>query len=182
MRTIMRAALVAGILTVALATMAWASSGGGGARCHEGPSVAEGTTVVMQRSCFVGTVTYAPPGEPITFVNRDKLPHTVTGVGWDGGEIDGFARKDVSFAEEGVYVYTCVVHPGMSGAIVVGDAMGPGPAEGGYASIVQPDVPERAEPAPDPGPESSSLPGPAIGTVAGLVAAGFGFSLGRRTR
>lgn len=178
LRTIFAAAVIAAALGT---TSAATAGGGGGGRCHDGPTVAEGATVLMERNCFVGTVTYAPVGEPITFVNQDDLPHTVTGVGWDGGEIDGLARKDIRFEDEGVYVYTCVYHPGMSGAIVIGDAAGPGPAEGGPVSITQPE-PEKAPASPDPGPEGSPVPGATLGAIAGLAAGGVGFGLGRRRR
>lgn len=178
---VLRWIVVAGLLAAAMGTSTLATAGRGGG-CHDDPTVAEGTTVLMERSCFVGTVTYAPVGEAITFVNRDKLPHTVTGVGWDGGEVDGFARKDVGFEEEGVYVYTCVYHPGMSGAIVIGDATGPGPAEGGSVSIVQPKASKTPKPTPDPGPESTPVPAAALGAIAGLVGGGVGFGLARRRR
>ena len=178
MRAILRTAPVVGVLTLVLGATTGASAGGGGG-CHVGATVAEGTTVAMVRNCFVGTVTFAPAGEPIAFVNRDRAPHTVTGAGWDGGEVEGLGRTEVSFPGEGVYAYTCVYHAGMSGALVIGDAAGPGASDGG---VVQPDPAQTAEATPDPGSQSSTSPAPTLGVIAGLIGGGVGFGLGRRRR
>jgi len=176
MRAIVRGAVVAGVLAVALGAATLARAGGG---CHEGASVARGTTVELTRNCFVGTVTYAPAGEHVIFVNRDKVAHTITGVGWDAGELDGLDRTFLSFPEEGIYAYTCVFHPGMSGALVIGDPEGPGAADSPPVGV--PDHSQTVAPEPQTGPTDPSS-APALGVIAGLIAGGLGFGLGRRAR
>jgi hypothetical protein len=81
----------------------------------------------MLDMCFTPTVLHASPGDTVTFVNRDDFDHTVTGVGGTWGTFDDVRAGDsvaYSFDENGVYVYVCFLHPGMAGAIVVGNGSG----------------------------------------------------------
>jgi plastocyanin len=103
-----------------------ATAGGG---CLHGtpPTDGGGTTIEMIEMCFTPTVLHASPGDTVTFVNRDAVDHTVSGVGGTWGTYDDLHPGDrvaYSFADNGVYVYVCLIHPGMAGAIVVGDGSG----------------------------------------------------------
>ena len=76
----------------------------------------------MQCACFTPTTLFAEPGETITFVNRDELVHNITAT--DRGHFDDLhqgERHTTSFTTDGIYAYACTYHPGMSGAIVVGE-------------------------------------------------------------
>jgi hypothetical protein len=60
----------------------------------------------------------------VTFHNKDQLLHTFTGVLGTWGnykEYEEGGSVTYSFDKAGVYPYFCELHPGMAGAIVVGD-------------------------------------------------------------
>jgi plastocyanin len=126
----MRTALVRGGLTAAIvmgSTMwAWPASAGGG--CHrKTPTEGEGDTVAMSKACFQPGVLRVDPGAEVTFVNKDPIAHNISATGWgyfdDMNEGDAFRA---TFDEPGVYPFACTYHPGMTGAIVVGDGVGAG--------------------------------------------------------
>lgn len=120
------AAIVLGVPGTALA--------GGG--CHDGVTRNDATgekkaTVRMIDACFTATVTTVDPGAPVTFANTDLgVTHNVGGNQWGHFEdmIEGDAFT-VTFDEAGVYPFACNYHPGMTGAIVVGDGKGAGAGE-----------------------------------------------------
>ena len=63
----------------------------------------------------------------MTFVNLDRSPHTVLGANATWGGYDALKKgheATYEFAEAGVFPYVCTWHPGMVGAIVVGDGAG----------------------------------------------------------
>ena len=99
--------------------MTAASAGGG---CHSGVTEGHGTRIEMIDACFTPTTLFAEPGETITFVSRDELVHNITANDW--GHFDDLhqgERFTTSFATDGTYAYACTYHPGMSGAIVIGE-------------------------------------------------------------
>jgi plastocyanin len=118
--------LLATMLPVALLgpALLWSGPAVAGGVCHsETVSEAEGQTVAMRDNCFSPMVLHAKPGEIVTFVNRDGAPHTVTGSGgWGTGftEMRPGMTFRVRLEERGLYLFDCVVHPGMVGAISVG--------------------------------------------------------------
>jgi plastocyanin len=94
----------------------------------ERPTAARGSTVRMNKNCFGPTVLYVDAGEAVTFVNDDPEAHTVGGAAGSFGDM----HKEIppgesfthTFGDAGVYPYVCLVHPGMAGAVVVGDGAG----------------------------------------------------------
>lgn len=160
----------------ALIPVGLAVAGGG---CHGGPSQGTGDTVEMRDACFTPSTLQIDPGATVTFVNRDPVEHNVSGMGWGNYEsMRQGERISASFDQEGIYPYACTIHPGMTGAIVVGDGQGPangvevetppleGPAE---AAVVTTSV----------GSGSDWLPAASIGLAAG-VALGLGIASIRR--
>jgi plastocyanin len=150
-----------------------ASLAGGG--CHrgyqEGQTEGTGTTVEMRLNCFTPTVLRIAPGTEVTFVNRDPVYHRVDGVGWGGdGEIQAGERVSRRFDAPGVYPFSCMIHMGMTGAVVVGDGAGAGrvvdvtPVSGVAASTTSAET-------------SSGLPTGALAVVA-LVACLAAYALG----
>jgi plastocyanin len=122
-RTVLVSAMVLAALSLAGAP---ASAGGG---CFHGvaPSDGKGDAVEMTANCFEATVLHVDSGAEVTWVNRDPYAHTVTGVGgtWgDFNEIAHGASVSYRFDANGVYLYSCLIHPGMVGAVVVGDGSG----------------------------------------------------------
>jgi plastocyanin len=109
-----------------------AAAGGGG--CHQGTTTAasgpDGATIEMIDACFTPTTLRVDPGAEVTFVNRDDMTHNVTANAWghfDDLELGG--GFTVTFGDSGIYPYACNYHPGMTGAIVVGDGTGAGTSE-----------------------------------------------------
>ena len=112
------------------------AAAGGGGGCHQAPRPFDARTqvVAMEDYCFSPAVVRIEPKQSVTWVNRDVDAHTVTGVGgtWGRyGELGRGGRVTSSFAASGVYPYFCTLHPGMVGAVVVGD----GVAAGGVGEV-----------------------------------------------
>jgi plastocyanin len=122
--------VVVGAAMVVLGVPGAALAGGG---CHSGVTENDATgdedaTVRMVDACFTATVTTVDPGTPVTFANTDLgVTHNVGGNQWGHFEdmIEGDAFT-VTFDEAGVYPFACNYHPGMTGAIAVGDGKGAG--------------------------------------------------------
>ena len=169
-------------------------AGAGGGGCHEPTEPGAGDTVAMAMSCFGPSTLWTDPGTTVRFVNKDDYEHTVTGAGGWGTGTDALGQGDevrVTFDEEGVYSYTCIFHPGMNGAIVVGDGKGPG-----SLAETEPAEPETvAEPAGDRAVDLPDTPAVDAGSttdgvlpwsaaILGLSAltGGIGFRIGRRRR
>jgi plastocyanin len=123
-----RIGIVAACTSAALWGGAGIASAGGG--CHSGASTGSGNAVELSDLCFDSTVLYVKPGTDVTWTNRDPLGHNVVGAGatWGDPELTLNQGDTVSyrFDEDGVYPYACWIHPGMIGAIVVGDGVGTG--------------------------------------------------------
>ena len=120
-------AVTGGLLLLGAFVFPPASAGGG---CHPKsprPSSARGgdTVTVPVKGCEYGpTVVHVPEGAEVTWINHDSVPHTVTGVNLTWGSLDELSRGDrtqFQFDESGTYPYYCYLHPGMAGAVVVGD-------------------------------------------------------------
>jgi plastocyanin len=125
-----------------------ATAGGGGfGPCPYGDVAT--TDVRMTGACFSPAVARVQPGDAVTFTNDDKMLHAVGGVGQTFAGLHPELRPNETlsfrFEEEGVYPYVCVFHPGMAGAIVVGDGEGKG-AGATAATLVPPaDAKDAAE-------------------------------------
>lgn len=101
-----------------------ALAGGG---CSPSTVHSEGTgSAVEIRNCgFNPVVLFVKLGTTVTWAQADGHPHNVVGVGW--GQHEPLAQGNTAehtFSSTGIYPYQCSVHPGMAGAIVVGDATG----------------------------------------------------------
>jgi plastocyanin len=128
MRRGMLLCVIVGAATVVLGVPGAALAGGG---CHGGVTQNDATgekvaTVRMIDACFTATVTTVDPDQPVTFANTDLgVTHNVGGNQW--GHFEDMIEGDafiVTFDETGVYPFACNYHPGMTGAIVVGDGKG----------------------------------------------------------
>jgi plastocyanin len=123
-----------GIVAAVAGTALWGGSGiasaGGGCMHSTGPTTGRGDTVELSDMCFTATVLYVKRGTEVTWTNRDPMEHDVVGVGgtWGDPDLPLLQGDSVSyrFAEDGVFPYACWIHPGMIGAIVVGDGVGSG--------------------------------------------------------
>ena len=123
-RTLIMSGLTAGVAVLGGAVPA---SAGGGCMHGTHPTDGHGTVVELIDLCFSPTVLHVEPGTEVTWVNRDDMSHEVTGVGGTWGTFDDLGLNDrvsYTFADDGVYVYSCFIHPGMVGAVVVGSGAG----------------------------------------------------------
>ena len=120
----MRLLLVTAIATLALVPAAGAAASGGGG-CGGPVTEAAGTGVGIEGFCFTPTILRTGVGETVTWTNRDRVPHVVGGANMVWGSFEQLRRGDSAtyrFSEPGVYPYVCAWHPGMVGAVVVGEA------------------------------------------------------------
>jgi plastocyanin len=103
------------------------AAAGGGCHATGDPTAGrgfKGVTVPIEECMFTPTVLYVDPGAEVTWVNKDPVPHTVSGVGLSWGTYDNLGmhgRVTHTFKSEGVFPYYCLLHPSMVGAVVVGD-------------------------------------------------------------
>jgi hypothetical protein len=85
----------------------------------------DGSRVSIRNFCFGPTILRVRPGETVTWVNRDGFPHIVLGANGAWGGYDNVRRNggqvSYRFVSAGVYPYVCTYHPGMIGAVVVGN-------------------------------------------------------------
>lgn len=168
--------LVISAAGLTLAGSAPASAGGG---CHRpGQTERAGTVVEMDGNCFGPTVLRTDLGAEVTFHNADTWEHELSGVGWGApGPLRHGATFTRTFSELGTYPFSCALHPGMNGAIVVGG----GKAGGPVASVA-----DRAAPA-APAPQlTASAPPPAredaAAPVLAIAVGAIGFGAGWLTR
>jgi plastocyanin len=167
--------IAAAFLNVLIVPAVPAAAGGGG--CHTGATQGTGDTVELVDACPTPTILTIDPGGTVSFVNEDPFAHNVIGSAWghpeDLNQGDGFTA---TFDEPGVYPWACWYHPGMTGAIVVGDGTGVG-----NGAVV--DVSSFSQPEPSPVVEVRTVTRQASGTpaVAGWVIGpvlGIGIGLG----
>ena len=92
----------------------------------------------MEGMCFLPGVLTVDPGTTVRFTNNDELAHVVVGTGWGSREdVAPGAAVAHRFEQPGTYAYSCYLHPGMNGAIVVGESAAPvsTPAAPGPAAL-----------------------------------------------
>lgn len=135
--------MAAAIVVLILPAPAALAGGGGCVEITAGSS----TTVELVDTCITPTLVRVDPGATITFVNRDEYRHVIAGAGYGWGS-DGFMRADdafsVTFRSDGVYPFQCYLHPGMTGAVIVGEATGLGPAGGENVFVAPAENPDGA--------------------------------------
>jgi plastocyanin len=140
-----------GALVTALAG-ATAVPAAAGDPCFHSPSrppvTDDAATQVGIADCsFHPTIARVDVGAEVLFVNGSIQPHEVVGANLTWGAHDKLLQPGDSigwsFDEPGVYPYSCMIHPGMTGAIVVGDGSSQASAAGigaGSAAAGQGDV------------------------------------------
>jgi plastocyanin len=114
--------LAAVVGTVLVPSIEARASGGGG--CGGPVTEGAGDQVAIRQFCFEPTVLVMPAGGEVTFTNNDEVPHNVLGANASWGtfaQLNGGKARTYGFNEPGVYPYVCSWHPGMVGAVVVGE-------------------------------------------------------------
>jgi plastocyanin len=180
---IRRMLLIVGTIAGVSVLGPWSGPASAGGGCHTGVTQGSGEVVELVDACFTPTTLRIEPGDPVTFVNRDTMDHNVVANGW--GHFDDLAPDDrfaVSFDDRGIYPFACTLHPGMTGAIVVGD--GDGPGNGAVVDVTLPQDPAATAPtseATDAGSAGGWIAAAMIGLAIGL-GAGFMIARSRRER
>jgi plastocyanin len=84
------------------------------------PSAGEtGSTVLIKDFAFKPSAITVQAGTTVTWKNEDSTVHTVTGSGFDSGQIQPGAEFQKTFDAAGTYDYHCSIHPSMTGQVTV---------------------------------------------------------------
>lgn len=116
-------ALLPFILALGWAAAGVAMAGGG---CHEGagadPAEGNATVVKIDGCTFAPAVTRVAVGTEVRFLNSSPQIHDVTGRNgaWGSAMIREGQSYALRFSVPGLYPYSCSLHPGMAGVVVVG--------------------------------------------------------------
>ena len=175
----LRAIAAAGVLTIA--ALAAAPAVLAGDPCFHGYTIPASTTadtsrVAMEECAFLPTNVRAAPGTTISFTNGSASVHLLTGANQEWGdrekEIPPGASVTMTFDKPGVYAFSCALHRGMSGAVIVGD---PGAAVGATGA--------GSASAGDSGAGDTGMAGTiAVGGLAALAALGWAVAILQRRR
>ena len=79
------------------------------------------TVVAMDGVSFVPEQITVKVGETVTWANKDPFPHDVKAAdgSFASGEIAPDARWQYRATKAGRFPYTCTLHPGMDGVLIV---------------------------------------------------------------
>jgi plastocyanin len=112
------------VVGAALVPVGPVEAGGG---CHDPATEGTRALVVIRRACFGPTVVHVAVGDEVSFINKDDTVHNLIGHGARWGEFEGMSGGETrrfTFSEAGIHPYACTLHPGMVGAVVVGESDG----------------------------------------------------------
>ncbi|HEV8489383.1 MAG TPA: plastocyanin/azurin family copper-binding protein [Candidatus Limnocylindrales bacterium] len=127
------------------------------------------TSVAIGDCVFAPTVTVVPVGATVTWRNTSFQGHEVVGSNLEWGAHDKVLQPGDSigwtFDKAGVFAYSCMLHPGMTGTIVVGGA------DVALASNVEPGAAKTAPSAGGTSPAPLAVAGGA-GLLLGALGAG----------
>ena len=177
-------ALLPLVLVLGWAVAGVALAGGG---CHEGvgaaPTEGNAAVVKIDGCTFAPTVTRVPVGTEVRFLNTSPQFHDVTGRNgeWGSDTLQNGQSYSLRFAAAGLYPYSCSLHPGMAGVVVVGSPVAAaGAADAANAADLAPvsaTAPPRQTAAGD-----SPLPYLAAGALGLLAGLGVGVAVTDRRR
>ncbi|HEX5590182.1 MAG TPA: plastocyanin/azurin family copper-binding protein [Candidatus Limnocylindrales bacterium] len=92
------------------------------------PTTGESSRVILGDCVFTPTVNSVAVGTTVTWFNGSSQDHEVVGSNLTWGAHDKLLSPGDSigwtFEAAGTYAYSCMIHPGMTGAIVVGTVAG----------------------------------------------------------
>lgn len=116
-----------GLAVAVSATNPVTTLAGGGCHMDDGAGYTEGpATVVRMDVCsFEPTVIRVPVGTNVRFLNTAQNEHAVSGRRntWGSGDIMApGAEFSEQFTVAGIFPFSCPLHPGMVGAVIVGGA------------------------------------------------------------
>ena len=117
------------VLLGSLVAVSVSEAGGGGHyNCSSSAPVSKTTgnttEVSVTDNCFGPVVTRVAPGDEVQWVNRGGQIHNVadaTNGNISPKTLPAGSSMTLTFAEAGAFIYYCSIHPGMMGAVLVGD-------------------------------------------------------------
>jgi plastocyanin len=115
-RLIAAVCVIAGSMFVGAAP---ADAGGGG--CHGGATEGAGLEVRIVQACFTPTLLRVQEGATVTFTNGDEMLHALSGTELGYDDLSSGQSVERRFDRAGTYPYMCHLHPGMTGAVIVGE-------------------------------------------------------------
>lgn len=80
---------------------------------------ATATTVEIREFAFSPAELEIGAGETVEWTNADTVAHTVSGDGWDSGQLSQGQTFSRVFDTAGTYAYSCSLHPAMKGTVTV---------------------------------------------------------------
>ena len=85
------------------------------------PEGVRGTAVDMDGVAFAPEQLIVKVGETVTWTNKDPYPHNVTSTAGEfkSGDIAPDAKWQFQATRAGRFPYTCTLHPGMNGMLIV---------------------------------------------------------------
>ena len=117
-RLLILSALV--ISAVAITLPVLAGAGGGG--CHRDFTDTATNTVDVVDNCFLSDVARIDAGDTVTWTNSDSYAHNIFSRTFAGAPNLSWANTySYTFDTAGVFPYSCTLHPGMIGVVIVGD-------------------------------------------------------------
>lgn len=83
-----------------------------------GPAARQNNVNIESFAYNPATIT-VQKGTTVTWTQIGSVIHTVTGDGFDSGNLNKGQTFSWKFNETGTFVYKCFNHPGMSGEVIV---------------------------------------------------------------
>lgn len=111
------AALVVAVVGCSSSTKTPSSSGGGS-------TGGSSTTIVEKNFAFVPNTLTVNVGDTVTFKNEDSTDHQVSIDGQDLGTQPSGQSVTWKATKDGTYPVSCLIHPTMTGEIIVGTGSG----------------------------------------------------------
>lgn len=166
------------LLTVVGVVPTVVQAGGGCHREVSPPGDGQASVIKIDGCMFYPTISRVPVGTSVRFLNTGNAPHNITGVAgtWASPQLQPGGEFQQTFADPGVYPFACTLHPGMNGAIVVGQDQ-----EAVAAAVVAPPSPGVTPRPVDVTPSGPDLTALAVAALLGLgLGAGSGLVVARR--
>jgi plastocyanin len=146
-------------------------------RLDNRPAPSSGATsqVVLGDCVFTPTVNRVPVGTTVTWKNASNQAHEIVGSNMTWGAHDKLLEPGDTigwtFETAGEYGYSCMIHPGMTGVVVVGESDGADPV-----AVAATDA------SGDPAADGTATPMIAAGAGIGGLAVGLAFAALLRRR
>jgi len=126
------------IVTVALSVVLVAGCGKSTTTKTTTPKTTPSTTPSNKGAASVRIVDFSfnpstltvSTGTTVTWTNNGPSVHTVTGSGWDSGQLQPGATYSHTFDTAGTYDYHCTNHPSMTASITVQSGTSGGTSSG----------------------------------------------------